>query len=64
MLRSERTSWSNLTGSEPLPPKNDIPPPAHYVWKDEWHLDTNGPWIDEVLDIGKFDCITSSIHQY
>ncbi|KAG0740521.1 hypothetical protein G6F58_002750 [Rhizopus delemar] len=51
MLRSERTSWSNLTGSEPLPPKDDIPPPAHYVWKDEWHLDTNGPWIDEVLDI-------------
>ncbi|KAG1556304.1 hypothetical protein G6F49_006389 [Rhizopus delemar] len=51
MLRSERTSWSNLTGSEPLPPKDDIPPPAHYVWKDEWHLDTNGPWVDEVLDI-------------
>ncbi|EIE77538.1 hypothetical protein RO3G_02242 [Rhizopus delemar RA 99-880] len=64
MLRSERTSWSNLTGSEPLPPKDDIPPPAHYVWKDEWHLDTNGPWVDEVLDIGKFDCITSSIHEY
>ncbi|CAO3668423.1 unnamed protein product [Rhizopus microsporus] len=52
MLRSERAAWSNITGLEPLPPKEDIPPPAHYTWtKDDWCLDTTGPWIDDVLGI-------------
>ncbi|KAG1448215.1 hypothetical protein G6F56_009009 [Rhizopus delemar] len=56
MLRSERTSWSNITGLEPVPPKDDIPPPAHYMWikEDGWYLDTTGPWIDDILDIVLF----------
>ncbi|KAL0078635.1 hypothetical protein J3Q64DRAFT_1810975 [Phycomyces blakesleeanus] len=54
LLRSERPGWSNITGSEPLPPKEDMPPPAHHVWdEEEWHLDLTGPWIDDVLDIGE-----------
>lgn len=59
MLRSERTSWSNITGLEPVPPKDDIPPPAHYMWikEDGWYLDTTGPWIDDILDIGIVYCI-------
>ncbi|ORY94157.1 integral peroxisomal membrane peroxin-domain-containing protein [Syncephalastrum racemosum] len=53
LLRSERGPWSNLTGSEPLPSKNDIPAPDEYEWLDgdEWHLDTTGPWTDEQLEI-------------
>lgn len=56
MLRSERSAWSNITGMEPLPSKEDMPSPAHYSWADddtEWHLDTTGPWTDDALEIGK-----------
>ncbi|KAI8375621.1 hypothetical protein EDC96DRAFT_495953 [Choanephora cucurbitarum] len=53
MLRSERSAWSNITGLEPLPSKDDMPPPAHYIWEtgSEWQLDTTGPWTDDVLNI-------------
>ncbi|RCI03840.1 peroxisome- protein [Rhizopus stolonifer] len=53
LLKSERASWSNITGLEPLPSKEDMPSPAHYVWAEEseWQLDTTGPWTDDALDI-------------
>lgn len=54
LLRSERSAWSNITGMEPLPSKEDMPSPAHYSWADddtEWHLDTTGPWTDDALEI-------------
>lgn len=52
LLRSERSGWSNLTGSEPLPTKEDMPPPPGYEWaEDKWHLDVTGPWTDEHLGI-------------
>lgn len=62
MLRSERAAWSNITGLEPLPPKEDIPPPAHYTWtKDDWCLDATGPWIDDVLGIGKLEILVAVV---
>ncbi|ORE02809.1 hypothetical protein BCV72DRAFT_214500 [Rhizopus microsporus var. microsporus] len=62
MLRSERAAWSNITGLEPLPPKEDIPPPAHYTWtKDDWCLDAIGPWIDDVLGIGKLERLVAVV---
>ncbi|KAI9486924.1 MAG: hypothetical protein EXX96DRAFT_475890 [Benjaminiella poitrasii] len=52
LLRSERSAWSNLSGSEPLPSKDEMPPPMNYSWEDtDWHLDKTGPWIDEALGI-------------
>ncbi|CAO3654567.1 unnamed protein product [Mucor hiemalis] len=53
LLRSERSGWSNITGLEPLPPKDDMPSPMHYTWADDddWHLDTTGPWVDDALEI-------------
>jgi hypothetical protein len=54
LLRSERAGWSNITGLEPLPSKDEMPSPTQYTWADdEWHLDTTGPWIDDALEIGK-----------
>lgn len=70
-MRSERSAWSNITGLEPLPSKEEMPSPAHYAWADddpEWHLDTTGPWTDDALEIGKiwvaiqFVCIQSLTH--
>ncbi|KAI7880912.1 hypothetical protein K492DRAFT_71331 [Lichtheimia hyalospora FSU 10163] len=54
LLRSERVAWSNLTGSEPLPSKDEMPPPASYEWDENsnWELDVTGPWTDEQLGIG------------
>ncbi|KAI8382317.1 hypothetical protein BD560DRAFT_420904 [Blakeslea trispora] len=54
MLRSERSAWSNITGLEPLPSKDDMPSPAHYIWESGsgWQLDTTGPWTDDALNIG------------
>ncbi|KAI9248459.1 hypothetical protein EDC94DRAFT_349360 [Helicostylum pulchrum] len=54
LLRSERSGWSNITGLEPLPSKEEMPSPTHYVWADDdqWHLDTTGPWADDALEIG------------
>ncbi|KAI9281197.1 hypothetical protein BY458DRAFT_499870 [Sporodiniella umbellata] len=53
MLRTERASWSNITGLEPVPFKEDIPSPTSYMWikEEEWALDTTGPWIDDRLGI-------------
>ncbi|KAI8643411.1 hypothetical protein BD408DRAFT_414868 [Parasitella parasitica] len=54
LLRSERSAWSNITGLEPLPSKEEMPSPALYTWADDdtdWHLDTTGPWTDDVLEI-------------
>ncbi|KAG2229219.1 hypothetical protein INT48_001887 [Thamnidium elegans] len=53
LLRSERSGWSNITGLEPLPSKEEMPSPTHYVWADDdqWHLDTTGPWADDALEI-------------
>lgn len=55
LLRSERAAWSNLTGSEPLPSKDEMPPPPSYEWDEDsnWELDVTGPWTDEQLGIGK-----------
>ncbi|KAI9496012.1 hypothetical protein BDB00DRAFT_882235 [Zychaea mexicana] len=54
LLRSERAGWSNLTGSEPLPGKDEMPAPASYEWGETgWELDITGPWTDEQLGIGK-----------
>ncbi|KAI9251411.1 integral peroxisomal membrane peroxin-domain-containing protein [Phascolomyces articulosus] len=54
LLRSERAGWSNLTGSEPLPSKEEMPPPASYEWGETgWELDITGPWTDEQLGLGK-----------
>ncbi|KAG2219202.1 hypothetical protein INT45_013068 [Circinella minor] len=53
LLRSERAGWSNLTGSEPLPSKDEMPPPSSYEWGEtEWELDITGPWTDEQLGLG------------
>ncbi|KAI7891014.1 uncharacterized protein EV154DRAFT_233627 [Mucor mucedo] len=53
LLRSERSAWSNITGLEPLPSKEEMPSPTNYTWQedDEWHLDTTGPWADDALEI-------------
>ncbi|KAI9302304.1 integral peroxisomal membrane peroxin-domain-containing protein [Cunninghamella echinulata] len=52
LLRSERTPWSNITGTEPLPNKDDMPPPSHYEWVDDgWLLDMTGPWSDDILGL-------------
>ncbi|KAI8148147.1 hypothetical protein BJV82DRAFT_594759 [Fennellomyces sp. T-0311] len=52
LLRSERAGWSNLTGSEPLPGKDEMPPPPAYDWGESgWELDITGPWTDEQLGI-------------
>lgn len=52
LLRSERSGWSNITGQEPLPPKEEIPSPNQYTWADDdWKLDTTGPWADDALEI-------------
>ncbi|KAI8991738.1 hypothetical protein BDF20DRAFT_846156 [Mycotypha africana] len=54
LLRLERSAWSNITGTEPLPTKEDMPPPTNYEWDHNdngWQLDTTGPWIDEALEI-------------
>ncbi|KAI8332856.1 integral peroxisomal membrane peroxin-domain-containing protein, partial [Chlamydoabsidia padenii] len=52
LLRSERTPWSNITGTEPLPSKDDMPPPSHYQWTDDdWQLDMSGPWTDDILGL-------------
>ncbi|CAO3596194.1 unnamed protein product [Absidia cylindrospora] len=52
LLRSERTPWSNITGTEPLPSKENMPPPSHYQWvDDDWQLDMTGPWSDEILGL-------------
>ncbi|KAI8089000.1 integral peroxisomal membrane peroxin-domain-containing protein [Halteromyces radiatus] len=52
LLRSERTPWSNITGTEPLPSKENMPPPSHYQWADDdWQLDMTGPWSDEILGL-------------
>ncbi|KAI9314471.1 hypothetical protein BX666DRAFT_1862360 [Dichotomocladium elegans] len=55
LLRSERGGWSNLTGSEPLPQKDELPAPPSYQWDENegWELDLVGPWTDEQLGIGK-----------
>ncbi|KAF7724957.1 hypothetical protein EC973_000538 [Apophysomyces ossiformis] len=53
LLRSERSAWSNITGSEPLPSLDEMPAPPNYKWEDDhWHLDTTGPWMDDLLGIG------------
>jgi hypothetical protein len=53
LLRSERSNWSNITGQEPLPSKEDMPSPNQYTWADdEWKVDTTGPWADDALEIG------------
>ncbi|KAG0166664.1 hypothetical protein DFQ28_000854 [Apophysomyces sp. BC1034] len=58
LLRSERTAWSNITGSEPLPLIDDMPPPPNYMWEDDhWRLDVTGPWIDDLLGIVMDGCI-------
>ncbi|ORZ18037.1 integral peroxisomal membrane peroxin-domain-containing protein [Absidia repens] len=52
LLRSERTPWSNITGTEPLPSKENMPPPSHYQWADDdWQLDMTGPWSDGILGL-------------
>ncbi|KAI8575716.1 hypothetical protein K450DRAFT_260479 [Umbelopsis ramanniana AG] len=54
LLRAERKPWTNITGAEPLVPKEDMPPPIGFRWTDkEWHLDESGPWMDSVLGIGE-----------
>ncbi|KAI8067834.1 integral peroxisomal membrane peroxin-domain-containing protein [Gongronella butleri] len=54
LLRNERTPWSNITGTEPLPSKDDMPPPSQYQWADDtWQLDMTGPWVDDRLNMGK-----------
>lgn len=54
MLEGERNPWSDLSGSVQLQPKEDMAAPKGYRWsQDNWHLDTTGPWIDDVLGIGK-----------
>ncbi|KAI8384830.1 uncharacterized protein BYT42DRAFT_592880 [Radiomyces spectabilis] len=54
LLRSERKSWSNITGTEPFPNKDEMPPPPSYEWADDgWKVDTTGPWADDLLDMGK-----------
>ncbi|ORX59793.1 hypothetical protein DM01DRAFT_1405272 [Hesseltinella vesiculosa] len=52
LLRNERTPWSNITGTEPLPSKDDMPPPSQYDWaEDTWQLDMSGPWVDDRLGL-------------
>ena len=54
MLEGERNPWSDLSGSIQLQPKEDMAAPKGYRWsQDNWQLDTTGPWIDDVLGIGK-----------
>ncbi|GAB5589026.1 hypothetical protein Unana1_03926 [Umbelopsis nana] len=52
LLRAERKPWTNITGAEPLIPKEEMPPPIGYRWSDkEWKLDESGPWMDSILGI-------------
>ncbi|KAI8140449.1 integral peroxisomal membrane peroxin-domain-containing protein [Fennellomyces sp. T-0311] len=52
LLDSERSAWSDLSGSVQLPPKEDMTAPKGYRWtQDNWKLDSAGPWIDDVLGI-------------
>ncbi|KAI7903322.1 uncharacterized protein BX663DRAFT_508218 [Cokeromyces recurvatus] len=52
LLRSERSAWSNICGSEPLLPKDEMLPPKNYTWEENgWQLDITGPWTDDALGI-------------
>ncbi|EPB91412.1 hypothetical protein HMPREF1544_01734 [Mucor circinelloides 1006PhL] len=52
MLPHERGIWSDMSGTIELAPKEELPAPDGYHWiEDNWSLDQNGPWIDEILGI-------------
>lgn len=54
MLPNERGIWSDMSGTVELAPKEELPAPEGYHWvEDNWSLDQSGPWIDEILGIGK-----------
>lgn len=55
LLYSERTPWSNFTGTIGMPIITEVVAPKDYQWKEssEWKLDMSGPWINDSLGIGK-----------
>lgn len=55
MLPNERGIWSDMSGTVELAPKEELPAPEGYHWiEDDWSLDQSGPWVDEILGIGKW----------